>query len=120
MRYRQLDANGDFLFGQNSANFLVDTPATVAQAVQTRLGIIEGEWFLDITIGTPYNTEILGAGTVATYDAAIQEVILDTPGVSGIAIYSSSFNPITRAVSINCTIDTIYGQAELTTSVPTL
>jgi hypothetical protein len=63
MRYRTLDANGDYTFGQNGANFLVNSPAAVGQAVLTRVKLMQGEWFLDQTAGTPYDTEILGAGT---------------------------------------------------------
>lgn len=62
-----------------SGNFYANQPEAVAQAVQTRLALAQGEWFLDTTAGTPYNTQILGAGTIAYYDAAIQQVILDTP-----------------------------------------
>ena len=109
MKYRKLDANGDYTFGQGSANHLKDTPETVAQAVKTRLGLIQGEWFLDTSAGTPYHSRILGAGMVATYDRAIQEVILGTSGVTRLVDYSSHVNPSTRAASVNCTIDTVYG-----------
>ena len=117
MIYRKLDADGDFVFGQSVGNFYKDQPEAVAQAVKTRLGLIEGEWFLDITLGTPYNSQILGAGKVSTYDAAIQQVIRNTPGVVDIASYASSVNPDTRAASIDCTINTVYGQVTLQTGI---
>jgi hypothetical protein len=113
MIYRKLDANGDYTVGQGSGNFHKDQPEAVAQAVKTRLGLIQGEWFLDIKNGTPYNSQILGAGMVSKYDRAIQDVIVNTVGVKRIVSYSSGVNPDTRAASINCTIDTIYGQAEV-------
>lgn len=113
MIYRKLDADGDYTFGQGSGNFYEDQPEAVAQAVKTRLGLIQGEWFLDITNGTPYNSQILGAGNVSKYDHAIQEVILNTQGVVRIVAYSSHVNPNTRAASINCTIDTAYGQTSI-------
>ena len=108
MRYRALDENGDYSFGYSAANFLVDSPDTVAQAVQTRLGLIAGEWFLDTTEGTPYYTEILGKGTYLTYDNAIQTRILGTPGVVSLVAYSSSVNG--RSLVVSATVDTIYGQ----------
>lgn len=117
MRYRKLDSNGDYTFGQASGNFLINIPEAVAQAVQTRLGLIEGEWFLDTTQGTPYNSKILGAGHIATYDAAIQDVILNTTGVESITQYSSVYDPINRAASITATIDTIYGSTTVNTSL---
>jgi hypothetical protein len=112
MRYRTLDANGDYTFGQQGGNFLVNTPAAVAQAVKTRLGLRRGEWFLDNTAGTPYD-EILGKGTDATRDLAIQQEILGTQGVTGIAEYASFLNA-TRQFTVAATIDTIYGQTTIT------
>ncbi|VXB25454.1 conserved hypothetical protein [Burkholderia sp. 8Y] len=114
MRYRALDANGDYSWGQGSANFLVDSPEAVAQLVLTRLKLSTGEWFLDTTEGTPYATEILGAGTASTRDLAIQERILETDGVTGIADYASVVNPTTRAFTVAATIDTTYGQTTIT------
>ena len=115
MRYRKLDINGDFTFGRGAGNFLTNSPETVAQAVKTQLGLIEGEWFLDTSLGTPYNSRILGAGHVSSYDAAIQEVIVNTQGVLKITKYSSNFNPATRQARISVTIDTIYGMVSLNT-----
>lgn len=113
MRYRALDANGDMSFGAGQSNFLINSPAAVGQAVLTRLRLLTGEWFLDLTAGTPYATQVLGKNTAATYDTAIRSRILGTEGVSGIASYSSSLNPTTRALTITATIDTIYGQATI-------
>ena len=115
MRYRTLDANGDYTFGQNGANFLVNSPAAVGQAVLTSLGLIQGEWFLDQTAGVPYDTEILGAGTESTRDLAYQTAILQTQGVSAIVEYASYLNPTTREFIVAATIDTIYGVTTITT-----
>jgi hypothetical protein len=117
MRYRKLDINGDFTFGQGAGNFYVNTPAAVAQAVKTQLGLIEGEWFLDTTLGTPYNSKILGAGHISTYDAAIQEVIMNTQGVTKIIQYSSNYNPSTRQARVSVTLDTLYGSVTLSTNL---
>lgn len=117
MRYRALSASGDYTFGVNGTNFLINSPAGVAQAVKTRLSIAVGEWFLDIGFGTPFQSKILGAGRVSTYDSAIQQVILDTPGVSAITQYSSSVNPNTRAASVFALIQTLYGVVTINTSL---
>lgn len=117
MRYRALDENGDYSFGNGSANFLVDSPDAVAQLVLTRLKLWTGEWFLDTTEGTPYKTQVLGKGTNATRDIAIQERILDTQGVKGIVDYASIVDPSTRAFTVAATIDTIYGQTTLTATL---
>lgn len=113
MRYRALDANGDYTIGQKGSNFLVDSPAAVGQAVLTRLRLLLGEWFLDNTEGTPYRPDVLGEHTAPTYDFAIRNRILGTQGVTSIESYSSNLNSVTRALSIAATINTIYGQTEV-------
>jgi hypothetical protein len=72
-----------------------------------------GEWYLNTADGTPYATEILGAGTNATYDLAIQDRILSTPGVTEIVDYSSVLNPVTRALTVSVTINTAYGETSV-------
>lgn len=109
MRYRALDDEGDFVFGQGSTEFLINTPETVGQAVQTRLKLAQGEWYLDRQEGTPYSTKILGENTFSLYDAAIQQRILDTPGVTSIDAYASVFDGTTRKLTVTATISTIYG-----------
>lgn len=116
MRYRAQDANGDYQFGQGPVEFLVNSPAAVAQAVKTRLLLLTGEWFLDTSQGTPYATEVLGKGTAPTYDLVIRERILDTQGVVSIVAYSSTLDPVTRKLSIQATIDTIYSQDQISTT----
>lgn len=117
MRYRALSASGDYTFGQSSANFLVNSPATVAQAVLTRLKLMTGEWFLDVTTGTPYREKILGAHRLATADPTIRARILGTPGVEGLESYFSSYDPATRKLNVSATINTIYGQTDLTAAL---
>lgn len=117
MRYRELSPTGDYVFGQGSQEFLVNSPQCVAQAVGTRLKLLQGEWFLDVTAGTPYSTQVLGTHTQATYDIAIQNEILGTEGVLSISNYTSNVDTVTRALGISATIDTIYGQTELAQSL---
>jgi len=125
MRYRALDANGDSTFCSGETQWLVNSPAAVAQAVQTRLNLYTGEWFLDTSEGTPYSTEILGNNTGSIYDLAIQERILNTEGVSEIVTYQSS-KSAQRALTVQAEIDTIYSsdyngsvtsQADISTTI---
>ena len=107
MRYRALSKDGDYTFGQGDANFLIDSPAAVGQAVQTRLRLEQGEWFLDVREGTTYASQILGEHKQATHDQAIRARILGTQGVIEITEYSSVV--IDRNLKVNATINTIYG-----------
>lgn len=115
MKYRALTAGGDYTFGQGSATFLVDSPEAVGQAVQTRLGLWSGEWFLDTDEGTPYLSQILGVSAQSAYDLAIQERILGTAGVVAIDEYASSLQE--RKLSVTATISTVYGSATINSRV---
>jgi hypothetical protein len=117
MRVRALDETGDMTFGRGSGNFLVDTPAAVAQCAKTRLGLIQGEWYLDKTAGTPWNTKVLGTGTAATRDIAVKQVVLGTPGMLSIDTYSSTIDPVTRKFSVNMDVTTQYGTTTISTTV---
>jgi hypothetical protein len=114
MRYRALSSSGDYVFGRGTGEFLLNSPEAVAQAVETRLRLMTGEWFLNLDEGTPYSTEILGTGTQTLYDQAIQDRILGTQGVQSIDDYTSTLNSATRQLTVECTITTIYGQASVT------
>jgi hypothetical protein len=105
MRYRALDRSGDYQLGK----FLVDSPSVVAQAVQTRLGLWIGEWFLDLAEGTDYGGRVLGHGNNSTRDMEIQKRILTTQGVDRILTYSSSFDPRTRTLTVNASLNTVFG-----------
>lgn len=109
MRVRKLDANGDYSFGRGASDLFQDSKEGVAQAVQTRLALLKGEWFLDTTEGMPWSTEVLGKNTSTTYDAAIRQRILRTPGVNSLTAYNSAVASDTRRLSVMATIDTIYG-----------
>lgn len=113
MRVRKLTAAGDYQIGQGEANFWINKAAGVGQNIQTRLGLAEGEWFLDKTIITPWSEEILGYGTVALRDMALKTVILETDGVTGIETYNSNFNPATRELAVSGTAMTIYSSSPI-------
>jgi|SRR5882724_1140016 len=117
MRYRKLSSSGDYTFGHGTADFFVDQPEVVGQAVATRLRLLTGEWFVDISDGTPYSTEVLGKNTVPFYDYAIQQRILGTDGCTGILKYSSSLNPSNRALTIDATITTRFGTQPVSLSL---
>jgi len=107
MKYRAMDAKDDYTFG-SASQWLADSPATVAQAVETRLRLAAKEWFLDSKEGLDWS-KILGFGTASTRDSEIKKRILGTPGVNSIVSYSSSTSG--RSFSVTAVIDTIYGQA---------
>lgn len=116
MRYRKLSADNDYTFGNGQLNFYRDEPAAVGQAVETRLLLFLGEWYLDISAGTPYLQGILGKFSKERADGTIQQQVLGTTtdnpnvqAVTDISKYVSTVDPDTRAMNVELSIDTIYG-----------
>lgn len=117
MRYRALTTDGDYTFGAGPSEYLVNSPATVAQAILTALLLHEGEWFLDSTAGMPWETQVLGYNTQSLYDAAIKNCILSVEGASSFESYSSSLNKTNRGLTVNAIVNTIYGQTAVTATL---
>ena len=111
MKYRRLDEGGDMVIGHGNADYLQDSPECVSQAVVTRLRLLRGEWFLDLTEGTPYAPAVLGKHTKTTYDFALRQRVLETEGVTNIEEYESLFDGETRRLTVNIRINTVYGPA---------
>ena len=113
MRLRAMSPTGDMTWGNGVGNFLINTPAMVAQLVMTRLNLWTYQWFLSFTEGTPYATNVLGKNTKATYDAAITQRILTTPGVASLQSYQSQLSA-QRKLTWSATINTIFGPVSVT------
>lgn len=110
MRVRALSPTGDYTFGQGQANFLVNSPAAVAQSILTRLLLWQGEWFLDTRDGTPWLQSVIGKNTKSLYDTVIRARVLETKGVTSIERYSSTLTG--RKLHVEMIVNTLYGQTE--------
>lgn len=106
LKVRPEDANGDDTIG---VPFLIDSAAAVGQCIRTRLKLWRGEFFVDVTDGTPYPAQALGERYGKNPDGAIKQRILGTFGVKSIASYSSSFDGTTRLLTVNAIVNTIFG-----------
>jgi hypothetical protein len=119
--YRQLDANGDPIWGQGQANFLSDL-AAVAQAIGTRLKLLQGEWWENLNTGTPIFQSMLGVGGSGKRPNAIAllitQRILTTPYVEGVSNVATSYNPATRAFQFSCQVETQFGTITVTNQPP--
>ena len=114
MRVRKLSPMGDYMFGNGQVDFLVNSPETVGQIVETYLRLFLGEWYLNVNDGTPWLEGVLGYNSQAEADLTLQQVILGLPGVQNIRNWSSTVDPTTRAYSsLSAVLDTIYGQSAL-------
>ena len=110
MRVRGVSATGDMKFGNGTGDFLINTPAAVAQLVGTRLQLWTFQWFVDFSQGVPYATNVLGKNTKATYDQALITALLGTPGVASLQSYQSQL-AANRKLSWEATVNTIFGPA---------
>ena len=113
MRYRKLDADNDYVFGNGQKDFYRDVPAAVGQAALTRLLLWLGEWYLDITEGTPYIQGVLGKHGKTQADVTIQDRVLNTQGLTTIEDYNSEIDPNTRGMDVSFNINTIFGPTQL-------
>jgi hypothetical protein len=115
MRYRKLDpTTKDYMLGQNQQDFLSGVDA-VAQAIYTRLYLLQGEWWEDLEDGLPLMQRILGyRNTQNAADILIRKRIIETPNVLAMIDFVSEFNNDTRVYTFSCTVETAFGQVALT------
>jgi len=111
MTVRLLDANGDIT---TSGQQFTTERDEIAQTVKTRLRLYLGEYFRDITDGTPWWEQILGKPkSQSAAESAIKNRIVRTDGVVRLTSFSTDFDRDTRKFSITCGILTTYGQTDL-------
>lgn len=110
MKYRILDADGDYSFGKSQQNITYGIYA-VSQAIKTRLKLLRGEWWENVGEGTPLFQEILGARASPErkllVDSIIKDRIVNTANVLGIRDFSSMLE--NRKYSFECIVATKYG-----------
>jgi len=120
MLYRKLDENGDMCFGAGKSDFLVDKDA-VAQAINTKLNLLEGEWWEDISEGTPMFQSILGAAATdesrQAVDILLKDRIISVPNISTINNFVSSIDSISRKYTATIDIITTYGVISYSTTI---
>lgn len=86
----------------------------VAQTIKTRLSLFLGEYFRDITDGTPWFEQILGKGTSRdTAEAVLRNRIAHTPDVVRLVSFSTTFDPVTRKFSVSAGALTTFGLVEI-------
>lgn len=110
MKYRRLDENGDYTFGRNRQNFLTDIDA-VAQAIKTRLLLLYGEWWEDMTDGLPLWQRMIGSvgsdENRQVLDIIVKERIEGTLHVQRVLNYVSEIS--NRKYSFDCLVVTDFG-----------
>ena len=112
MRYRRLDANGDYVFGGGSTDMLHDKEAC-AQAIKTRLLLLLAEWWEDLKEGLPLFQGILAQRDIAYAERLLRERIEGTQHVNQITFFQSFFSNETREYTFYATVDTDFGEISI-------
>jgi hypothetical protein len=106
------------IFGGSQRAFWINQAEAVGQIISTRLMLYQGEWFLDTTDGTPWNTQVLGNRTDSTRDPVIQARVLSTPDVASISGYNSQVIAPTRVFNAAMSVNTTFGPVSITAQLP--
>ena len=93
----------------------------VEQRLKKRLGLFQGEWFLDTRQGVPYFQQILVRHpNMTAIQAVLVREILDTDGVLSLISYSQSLNTAPRSLSVSFSVETEDGPVDLGTALPSV
>lgn len=113
MKYRKMDVNGDYVFGLNEQGFLKDNEA-VAQAAVTKIKLLKGEWWEDVSEGTPFFQSILGINATLeskiAIDLIIRDRILQVENVETIVTFKSEIDNVSRSYMLYCELETNFGE----------
>lgn len=114
MTVRKLDENGDIV---TQGTQFIGGVDEIAQTIRTRLRLFLGEYFRDISDGTPWFEQILGKGvSMDAREAALRNRIVRTPGVIRLTQFSTDFDVNTRKYTVTAGVLTTYGLATVTES----
>lgn len=107
MTVRKLDSNGDIV---TQGSIFIDAQNEIEQTIRTRLRLFLGEYFRDITDGTPWFQQILDKQTpMSTREAIIRSRIAGTPGVLQLTSFDTDFNYDSRTYTVTASVLTEYG-----------
>ena len=109
-RTRRLDENGEPVI--SGKVWIYDIEA-VAQTIDTRLKLFAGEYWRDVTDGTPWIDRMLTknnrTNTLPSKITILKDRILQTEGVISILSWKTDFNYQDRRLIINADILTEFG-----------
>lgn len=111
MRVRRLGLDGDLV--TRGKMFLTDREA-IAQTIVTRLKLFLGEYFRDVTDGTPWFQSILGKfENINAVEALLRNRIARSPGVIRLLSFNMLFDLEARSLSIQAQVLTKYGEQDI-------
>ena len=118
MKARKLDSNYDYVFGNNSQDYL-EGPDAVAIAVRTKILLFYKEWWEDRGIGIPMFESILGQVSKDNVRLAATNLltkrVMEVPEVKSVTSVDILFHEGTRSMTVQLTIQ--YGTDNETLSL---
>jgi len=103
---------GDLRISKRKLAQLQTFGESVAQSIRTRLRWWRGEWFADLSRGTPYLEQLLGKGVSEdTIRAVLRREIERTPGVASVTSIVITTDRATRYSTID--IEVLTDEAEV-------
>lgn len=88
----------------------------VTQNIKIRLLFVYNEWFLDANKGVPFYERIgIKDPDIAVVDSIIKSTIVETPGVTQLISYESTYSAQDRSFGATFKCETEYGESILQT-----
>ena len=114
MTVRKLQSDGDIT---TSGTQFINEKNELAQTIKTRFNLYLGEYFRDISDGTPWFQSILGKDKNENVrEAVIKRRVLQTEGVISLFEFAANFDLQSRKYSVTMGIVTVHGDIPLTIS----
>lgn len=115
MIYRKLDANGDYVFGNNKLDY-IDGKEAVAQAIKTKICLFYQEWWENLSLGIPMFQSIIGkvadSNEQMTITLLVTQRITEISEVTTVKNVEINYNNDVRTISLSLNVDTIYGEVK--------
>ena len=119
MIFRNLDANGDWVFGNGNGDF-VQKDAAISLNIKTRLYSWLNDCFFDLNAGIDWLNRLGSKNQRTLLELDIRRIILSSEGVTGIVSFDTVLNS-QREFTGSYNIKTIYSpsyQDSITLGVP--
>ena len=111
MKVRRLDESGDLI---TRGKMFLSGREAIAQTVVTRLKLFLGEFFRDVTDGTPWFQQILGKfENLNAVEALLRNRIARSPGVIRLLSFALQFDLDSRTLSVQAQVLTQYGEQDI-------
>jgi hypothetical protein len=108
MIFSNLDANGDWSFGQGLSNYVADNQA-IGLNIRTRLLSWLNDCFFDTAAGVDWLNRLGSKNQRTLLELDLRRIILQSFGVTGIIDFSSDLTD--RSFTANYSVNTIFSEA---------